>query len=131
MRYRTEQHLRRQSEIRKTREKGRRIECGAFSLFWLSREVGAEEALLRGPRLCAVASTAAVGHAVLRNRAKRRLRELFRKHQLKIPETVDVMLLARRACVQAEFADMEKRYLQACERISREATRPPAPSSPA
>jgi len=41
------------------------------------------------------------------------------------------MLLARRACVQAEFADMEKRYLQACDRISREATKPSSPSSPA
>lgn len=129
MRYRPEQHLRRQSDIRKTREKGRRIECGAFSLFWLSREATPESASLRGPRLCAVASTAAVGHAVLRNRAKRRLRELFRRHQLRIPETVDVMLLARRACVQAEFVDLEKRYLQACERISREALKPIVPGN--
>jgi len=130
MRYRPEQHLRRQSDIRKTREKGRRIECGAFSLFWLPREAGSESTPLRGPRLCAVASTAAVGHAVLRNLAKRRLRELFRLHQDRIPQGVDLMLLARRACVQAEFAEMEKRYLQACERISREAPKA-VPAGPA
>jgi ribonuclease P protein component len=117
MRYRPEQHLRRQGEIRAVREQGRRMDCGAFTLWWLARPVDASTESPAGPRVCVVASIAAVGKAVLRTRAKRRLRELFRIHQERFPAGLDLMLIAKSGCVKFEFKELERRFLQACSRL--------------
>lgn len=123
MRYRPEQHLRRQSEIRTVRERGRRLDCGAFTLWWLAREPAPQAAPPAaaagplGPRVCVVASTAAVGKAHRRNLAKRRLRELFRLHQDRIDPSLDLLLVSRSAVASAEFEGLERRFLQAVERL--------------
>lgn len=118
MRFRSEQHLRRQSDFRNIREKGRRYHCGAFTFWCLRREapIGAESAAdLR--RVGVVASTASVGHAVLRNRAKRRLREIFRRHQDSVPAGCDVLLTARAAAVDAPMPELEAQFVGACRKL--------------
>ena len=115
MRFRPEQHLRRQSEFRAVRDQGRRLNCGAFTLGFLQREISAAGPVL--PRLGVVASTASVGHAVLRNRAKRRLREVFRKHQQLVPAGCDVLLTARAATITLTMPELEKRFIDACRQI--------------
>ncbi|MDR1279633.1 MAG: ribonuclease P protein component [Opitutaceae bacterium] len=74
-------------------------------------------------RLGVVASRAAVGNAVARNRAKRRLREAFRRHQELVPPGQDVLLVARRAINHAVFDELEKRFVGACRKLFA----PPAP----
>jgi len=76
------------------------------------------------PRAAVIASIAAVGPAVRRNRAKRRLRELFRKHQGLIPAECDVLLIARAAAVQWDFTGLERTFVEACRRISPHETDP-------
>jgi ribonuclease P protein component len=61
-----------------------------------------------------IASTAAVGNAIHRNRAKRRLRELFRAHQDRLPAHCDFLLIARAAAYDRPFAELEKNFLHAC-----------------
>jgi len=116
MRFRPEQHVRRQSEFRAIREQGRRVHCGAFTFsYWPRAAAGAVPDELR--RLGVVASTAAVGHAVRRNRAKRRLREVFRRHQECVPAGCDVLLTARAAAVDAPLPELEQKFVDACRRI--------------
>lgn len=111
MRFRPEQHLRRPGDFRTIREQGRRIECGAFTLWWLAR---AE----RSPaRIGFVASFAQVGSAVARARAKRRLREVFRRHQALVPAGCDLMLVARAAVNRWDFAELEQKFADACRRL--------------
>lgn len=116
MRFRPEQHLRRQSDFRAVREQGRRINCGAFTFSCLRSVSSAAPA--PAPRVGVVASTAAVGHAVLRNRAKRRLRAIFREHQQRLPAGCDVLLTARTAVTTWSFAELEKKFLDACAQIA-------------
>lgn len=120
MRFRPEQHLRRQGDFRAIREHGRRYNCGAFTLWCLRREpaAGADPASTPLPRVGVVASTSAVGHAVLRNRAKRRLREIFRRNQDSAPAGCDLLLTARREMVAAPFSDLEKKFVEACQRVA-------------
>lgn len=117
MRFRPEQHLRRQSDFRAVREQGRRVNGGAFTLSLLTRPANATVgADVR--RVGFVASTSAVGHAVLRNRAKRRLREVFRQHQLAVPAGCDIVLVARAATVTLPIRDLERKFLDACRQFA-------------
>jgi ribonuclease P protein component len=124
MRFRTEQHLRRQRDFLAVREHGRRVNCGAFTLWCLkhpvspgsSTEVVAANAGVK--RLGIVASTASVGNAVLRNRAKRRLREIFRRNQDAVPGNCDVLLTARNAATAWRFDELGKKFVEACRQVS-------------
>jgi len=114
MRFRPEQHLRRQSDFRAVREKGRRLNCGAFMLSCLRRETATTGA----PRVGVVASTANVGNAVQRNRAKRRLRDIFRRNQSLVPAGCDLILTARASLNQTDHAELERKFVEAVGKIS-------------
>ena len=116
MRFRPEQHLRRQSDFRAVREKGSRYHCGAFTFWCFRREADSKSENEHLRRAGFVASTAAVGHAVLRNRAKRRLREVFRRHQENVPAGCDILLTARASAVTTPMPDLETKFLEACRK---------------
>ncbi|HZP60461.1 MAG TPA: ribonuclease P protein component [Opitutaceae bacterium] len=115
MRFRAVQRLRRQSDFRAVRERGRRHDCGGFTLWWLRR--APSETPLPPARLGVVASTASVGHAVRRNRAKRRLREIFRAHQDLVPAGCDLLLVARASLNQLAYGELEQKFMTACHKI--------------
>jgi ribonuclease P protein component len=123
MRFHTEQHLRSQRDFRAVRDQGHRIHCGAFTLWCFHRPSPPDGSLKSNrpnetvKRLGVVASTAAVGHAVLRNRAKRRLREIFRRHQENVPAGCDLLLSARRDAVSQPLPLLERKFIEACRQL--------------
>lgn len=114
MHFRAGQRLRRNRDFRAVREQGRRLDCGAFLLTW---RVRAPDAAPAPARVGVVASRAAVGNAVHRNAAKRRLRELFRRHQHLVPPGLDLILTARAALLRISFAEAATRFAQACTKL--------------
>ena len=122
MRFRAEQHLRRQNDIRAVRETGRRIECRAFTVWWKPRQdvatPGASSPTHALARVCVIASTKAVGIAVQRNRAKRRLREVFRHQQHQVPPACDLLLIARAPAIAWPLPELEKKFVDACRQMT-------------
>ncbi len=62
-------------------------------------------------------SACRVGKAVVGNRIKRRLREIFRLHRSKSHPQWDIVLNPRRAALEAEFAKIERemgRVIEKC-----------------
>lgn len=114
MRFRPEQHLRRQGDIRAARESGRRLDGRSFVIWSRHRDAGNETQV---PRVAVIASKAAVGGAIERNRAKRRLREVFRKHQDRVPPDCDLLLIARSAVIRRPFSELEQAFVEACSRL--------------
>ena len=126
MRFRPEQHLRRQTDIRAVREKGRRIDCRAFTVWWKRRDIVPAVAaaapvpeIAAPPRVCVIASRAAVGGAIQRNRAKRRLRELFRHEQHLVPADCDLLLIARVAATNSDLGELRRKFGEACAQIAK------------
>jgi ribonuclease P protein component len=132
MRFRPGQHLRRAADFQHVRTMGRRFDCGAFTLWHAPRRADQTPAALLLPptdtvpaarknpapaRVGFVASRAAVGGAIARNRAKRRLREAFRRQQLLTPAGHDLILVARAAAGRLPFAELERRLADACQKI--------------
>jgi ribonuclease P protein component len=119
MRFRSEQHLRRQNDIRAVRETGHRIDCRAFTVWWRKRQPEAAGTLPPVlSRICVIASTKAVGIAVRRNRAKRRLREVFRLQQRQVPPGCDLLLIARETATVWPLPELERRFVDACRQMA-------------
>jgi ribonuclease P protein component len=72
----------------------------------------------RGVRL-GLAVGKAVGPAVVRNRVKRRLREIFRRHKALVPEGYDLVVRAAPAGAQARYAEVEQTWCEAMAVLQR------------
>lgn len=60
----------------------------------------------------------AIGGAVARNRVRRRLREIVRRHQHEIGDPKWIVTIARVAAVSATFAQLEAEWLRLARRAS-------------
>lgn len=52
-----------------------------------------------------------LGHAVVRNRVRRRLREVYRLHEERFAPGWDIVVVARSRCVKADFLALTEAYL--------------------
>ena len=66
-----------------------------------------------------------VGGAVQRNRAKRLLREVFRRKAPAAELSADVVLVARGAILDADYTDVETQYLRGVGRWFEKSSRVP------
>ena len=71
---------------------------------------------LDSPRL-GISASAKLGNAVVRNRAKRRVRELFRGR--KPLKNMDIIVIPRRELVEAPWPQVEADYRNALERLEK------------
>lgn len=55
-----------------------------------------------------------IGKAVLRNRIRRRIREIYRLNEEKLPRGLDIVVVARVRSRYADYAQLEKDFLHAC-----------------
>ena len=55
-----------------------------------------------------------LGHAVVRNRVRRRLREIYRLNSPAMKKGFDIVVVARSRCVGARYAKMNAAFLEAC-----------------
>ena len=53
-----------------------------------------------------------LGHAVVRNRVRRRLREVYRLHEEQFTSGWDIVVVARSRCVDSSFQSITKAYLE-------------------
>jgi ribonuclease P protein component len=71
-----------------------------------------------------IAATRKIGSAVVRNRAKRLTRELFRSH--KPPAGVDIVVVPRREFLDAPYPNLEREFDALLHRAARTPERVPA-----
>jgi len=65
-----------------------------------------------------IVTTRKVGMAVVRNRIRRRIREVFRLHQFDLIPGVWLVTIARPSAATASFQDIERDWLRLAERAS-------------
>jgi ribonuclease P protein component len=87
----------------RVRQQGRRLPCGCFIANWQVLPDGA-------PTRLGVITSKAIGNAVIRARARRLLREAFRRNQHELARPVDLVLVAQRSLPGMDFAAVEQVY---------------------
>ncbi len=85
------------------RRQGRRLPCGCFIANWQVLPAGS-------PIRLGVVTSKAIGNAVVRGRARRLLREVFRIHQHDLAQPVDLVLVAQRGISKLDFAAVEQTF---------------------
>ena len=65
-----------------------------------------------------VTVSAKLGHAVVRNRVRRRLREIYRLAQPELKQGYDLVLVARSRAVDAPYAALEQAFRRCCGRLA-------------
>jgi ribonuclease P protein component len=69
-----------------------------------------------GNRLGLTVSTK-LGHAVVRNRTRRRLREIYRLHEHEVIRGRDIVIVARIRAASSTYAQLEKSFLRLAEKL--------------
>lgn len=58
-----------------------------------------------------------LGHAVVRNKIRRRLREIYRLHEAEFRPGWDIVVVARSRAVDAPYRTLEQAYLSLADRL--------------
>jgi ribonuclease P protein component len=91
-------------EFRRVKEGGKRMVYGCLIANWLVLPPGDTSKL-------GVISSRKIGGAVIRNRARRLMREAFRLNQLQLKTPVDMVLVGRASIVGKTRQEVERDYL--------------------
>jgi ribonuclease P protein component len=108
-RFRPDDRVRRRAEYVAIYDRGRRMSGRLMTVFLLEND-------RKRPRL-GIAATRKFGSAVQRNRAKRLVREAFRRHKLETG--LDIVVIPRREMLEADYRRVEADYLSVLNRRNR------------
>ena len=92
------------SDFRRIYRRGRSAVSGGVVVYCLKNRQGMS-------RLGVTVSTK-LGHAVVRNRVRRRFRELYRLHKPEMQPGYDVILVARGRAVRSTYQQLDETYLR-------------------
>ena len=91
-------------DFSRIRQQGQRLITGCLIANWLILPPGS-------PMKLGVVTSKKIGNAVVRNRARRLMREAFRVHQHELADPVHLVLVARASIAGKALAGVEKDFL--------------------
>jgi ribonuclease P protein component len=107
--FRPREHIRRRTDFEATYESGVKVNGRLMTMFVRATDV-------QHARL-GIAATRKIGGAVIRNRAKRLTRELFRNYKPTAP--LDIVVIPRREFLDASYSSLEREFRALLERAAR------------
>ena len=97
------------SDFRRIYRRGRSAVSGGVVVYCLKNRKGMS-------RLGVTVSTK-LGHAVVRNRVRRRIREIFRLSQGKMKQGYDCIVVARTRAAHADYRELKRAFEKTCKKL--------------
>jgi len=104
-----DRRIRWSGDFARVRKNGRRLAHGCLIANWTALPEDSQSRL-------GVVTSRKVGNAVVRSRARRLLRESFRRHQWELARPVDLVLVARPSIAGRSFLEVEREFLSAARK---------------
>ena len=101
--------LKKNHEFRRLYQKGASAVGGGMVLYCRKNRLGRNR--------LGITVSVKLGKAVVRNRARRRLREIYRLNQDKLQSGWDIVLVARGRSVDGPYAAMNDSFLRQCGKL--------------
>lgn len=96
-------------DFRRVYDEGRKIQARYFTAFVLPNS--GEQARI------GITATRKIGKAVRRNRARRLVREAFRKNKWLVKHGVDIVINVKQSLTEASYSDLEADFIAFLERM--------------
>jgi ribonuclease P protein component len=111
------QTLRNSQQFRRVYERGDKIHTPFFSAFFLKNDAG--------ERRYGITVTRKIGVAVVRNRCKRRLREILRNHELSpsCSGSFDMVINVKSGLAEADFKLIQESFARVMKKVCHEMDR--------
>ncbi len=106
LKFSQDQRLKEAWEFERARREGQRLVSGCLILNWRFSDDQKTSRL-------GVVTSKKIGNAVVRSRARRLLREVFRLHQHDFKRVADMVLIARNSIAEQAYAGVERDFLRA------------------
>ena len=103
--------MRKRPEFVKVQDTGSKVSTDCLLALYLPND--------KGQTRLGLTVSSKVGNAVLRNRIRRRLRELFRAQKSSLPKGIDLVLIARQAAAEADFATLSRAFGKVAQELKR------------
>ena len=103
-------------EFRRLYQKGASAVGGGMVLYFRKNRLGHNR--------LGVTVSVKLGHAVVRNRARRRLREVFRLNSGRLRQGYDIILVARGRTLSASWKELNDTFLRLCRKLDLLEVRP-------
>ena len=96
-------------EFRRLYQKGKSAVGGGMVIYCRKNRLGHNR--------LGVTVSVKLGHAVVRNRVRRRLREVYRLNAPALKKGYDIIVVARVKCVDAKYSAIDSAFMKACEKL--------------
>lgn len=96
-------------EFRRLYQKGTSAVSGSMVIYCRKNRLGHNR--------LGITASVKLGHAVVRNRARRRLREVYRLNGDKLRQGWDIILVARSRTVTVSWQELNNTFLRLCRKL--------------
>ncbi|MCD8383303.1 MAG: ribonuclease P protein component [Clostridiales bacterium] len=101
--------LKQNKDFRRLYHRGKYAACATLVLYWSPNRY-------QSNRLGITVSTK-LGNAVVRNRIRRRIREIYRLHEEQLRRGIDLVVVARAAAPDAEYQRLDRDFQRLARRL--------------